>query len=167
MADQPMRCPSCNAELPFGARSCLSCGYQLQDELNSAVEMVPDLPVAGEPVRPLISSTAEDTLSSVNRALLVLVIVVIIAAVLINVPQIVAALTGVGWLVTGWVLLVLPSAVCCHFLAAAKGYHENYALLWGVLGGLLALVTYAGLPDRRSRQLLQQIERHLGRQRGL
>lgn len=166
MAEQAIRCPSCQAEIPPGARSCLSCGFQLPAQPGGAVEFSAAEPESEAPP-PLVSSTAEDTLSTVNRALLVLVIVVIIAAVLINVPQIVASLSGVGWVLGGWILLVPPSAVCCHFLAAAKGYHENYALLWGVLGGLLALVTYAGLPDRRSRELLQQIERHLSRQRGL
>ena len=42
MADQPERCPSCNAELPQGARSCLSCGYQLgaePDRLRNAHEV--------------------------------------------------------------------------------------------------------------------------------
>ncbi|GEM_PF-2698790 len=166
MADQPRRCPSCHAELPLGARSCLSCGYQLGEE-PAAVELDPHPTGGEEAATPLVSSTAEDTLSSVNRALLVAVIVVIVAIVLINIPNILSALAGLGWVLGGWLLLVLPSAVCCHFLAAAKGYHENYALLWGVLGGVLALVTYAGLPDRRSRQLLTQIERHLSRQRGL
>jgi len=170
MSVEAGRCPSCGAELAPNARSCLACGHVLartaengvasiQEQLAAAaraaqVDADNRAPAAG-PATGRISgaSSAPGSLSVVNQVLLVIVIIALFVTVLLSLPGILASLSAAGLVFGIWLLFAVPSAACCFFLATAKGYHANYAVLWGALGCLLALITYAGLPDRCGRQL--------------
>jgi hypothetical protein len=175
MNEDAGRCPSCGAELAPNARSCLACGHELaRTAENGVAEIQQQLAAArasqaAEPgdsraSLPSAGSTraiggGPGTLSVVNQVLLVVVIIALFATVLLSLPAIIGSLNQVGLVVLVWLLFALPSAPCCYFLAAAKGYHAGYAVLWGALGGLPAVITYAGLPDRQGRQLLAELSR--------
>jgi hypothetical protein len=179
MNDEGGRCPSCGAELAPNARSCLACGHELERSAeNGVAEIQQQLAAArdsqaAEPVKPPVSRPAAGatraaggapgTLSVVNQVLLVVVIVALFATMLLSLPAVIRSLNDIGLVICIWLLFALPSAPGCFFLAAAKGYHANYAVLWGALGGLPALIAYAGLPDRHGRQPHSDVSRGLER----
>lgn len=62
--------------------------------------------------------------------------------------------------------LILLHAICagmCHSIAITKGYSRNYAAFTGLITGFLGLIYYAGLPDKRSQDALDDL---LGEYRG-
>ncbi len=58
-------------------------------------------------------------------------------------------------------IAAIVSGTACHWLAVEKGYSGCSAFLVGFFFSLLGLIAYAGLPDKKSQELLKEINRML------
>ena len=76
------------------------------------------------------------------------VVILGIVALTMAAPMLQAALYA-GPIIGLIVLINLPCIIACDQLAKAKGWPAGNACLLGLFGGIVAVIAYAGLPNRR------------------
>ncbi len=64
--------------------------------------------------------------------------------------------TAVAYIV-GFVVYLWLFPHCCGMIALNKGYPQGAAQFMGLLFGIVALIYYAGLPDKKSQDMLTRI----------
>lgn len=68
----------------------------------------------------------------------------------------------IGPIITVYIFIGgLACGTACNYLAGEKGYSSCSAFIVGFFFNLLGLITYAGLPDKKSQDLLKLIETKL------